>query len=304
MAGSLLNGLPQPATLIAILSLALLPIASGAQEIRVGDLACVPLGSHALVTAETTDAPPRAGARLYFRRMHLEVEDFYWAPMEPAANGQFWVPLPIPEDREMEEQKLRDGQTTETEWADWWLAKESSVDRDPNGKLDTELISERASLGKLETRTWMSNLSAAELQAWLEGLTNEPAEFYAVLYDVDGAEIARSEMKVAAVTKDCDPALDAVQAGHADNEIVGETAAWMADYSLFHWRCDGVVSRIDVADVPRPDQVCRGCPIIPVVVPAVGLIPAAAVAAGTVVGPEVIDPPAPPPEVSPSSPQL
>lgn len=273
---------------------------AGAQTVTVDDLACVPLQphdagkNHALVTGQVQPEPAGAEVRLYFRRMHHEVEDFYYTVMQPAGNGNFWGVLPDPEDHEIVRQELADGQSTSTEWADWWRAKDASDDRDPNGDLDTDVIRERAQVGRRETRSWLAEISDADLQAFLADQKSEPVEYFAAVYSPAGDRLAASEMKMASVREDCRATLDTQQIGEASNQTIGETASWQQDLALFHWECDHIVTRIDITGVKNADSVCRACvvAVVPFWIPATV---AGAALAGVVSEPE--DP------VSPSQPQ-
>lgn len=122
---------------------------------------------------------------------------------------------------------------------------------------------------------------------------HEPVEYYAAAYDGLSGLVSKSEVKTAPVTKQCRVALTPQQAGYAENLTVGETANWQRGERLFHWECDGVVTRIDLALVPRADETCRSCLIA-------WWKPAALIGAGAVTG-IIIDTNEPTP-VSPSFP--
>jgi len=47
--------------------------------------------------------------------------------------------------------------------------------------------------------------------------------------------------------------------GWATSLMVGETTRQQAGREPFHWKCDGIVSRIDLADVRKVDDACRTC---------------------------------------------
>jgi hypothetical protein len=242
----------------------LLAAAVGAQTptVQVDDLECLPTEGSAPVMATVTPDQPGITVRLYFRRLHDVVEDFYYVEMRPRGEGQYYGVFPRPESKEPEKHRLKDGRRTSTEWADWWKAKEASEDRDPNDDLDDEEIRERASKGKLESRDWMENLDEEELNRWLEDQEYEPAEYYATVQDAAGDLVAESAMKVVPVTDDCRVDLTPQEVGLGDNLTVGETAFWQEGKPVFHWLCAGVVTRIDFEGYFRPDRSCRAC-IIP-----------------------------------------
>lgn len=251
--------------LLIVAAMLLAAIPTVAQTVSVDDLACVPLQphddnkNHAVVTANVSPAPANAEVRLYFRRMHKEVSDFYYTVMQPAGNGGYWGVLPDPEDQEVER---TDG--------DWWRAKEASADGDPDGDLDTDVIRERAQVGSQEKRSWLDTMPGGDLSAWLRDQKSEPAEFFVAVYDAGGSRLAASEMKAASVREDCRASLDAKQIGEASNQTVGETASWQRDLALYHWECDHLVSRIDYSGVKAADAVCRACvvAVIPFWIPA------------------------------------
>lgn len=235
--------------------------------ITVDSLECIPLEQHSIVTAEVADDMPGHTVRLYFRRLHEEVEDFYWVPMHPA-NGKYWAALPKPENYGLDRHELADNadaapaqRDSEWEWASWWKAKELSGHRDPNNDLETEIIEERARVGSGKTRDWMLAQDDQRLESWLENLDNEPVEYYAAVYDSSGVLVAASETAVAPVVaaRDCPVDFNQQQAGTANNLTIGESAAWQQGRKIFHWLCDGVVTRVDYRDVPRADEVCRAC---------------------------------------------
>ena len=267
------------------------------QNVTVGDIECLPLEGNAVATASVT--PPDGAAstvRLYFSRVHNEVEDFYYVEMRAAGGGNYWAVLPDPDDSTLVRKLLKkdNGQPkTGYEWAEWWKRKESSQDRDPNNDLDKKVIQEQASVGKQEPRAWIRNRSDADLQRWLDAQQYEPAQYYAAAFDGQSRLLSKSEVKVAPVTKQCRVALTPQQAGYAENLTVGETANWQRGERVFHWECDGIVTRIDPALVPRADGTCRACIIA-------WWKPAAIIGAGAVTG-IIIDSNDPTP-VSPSFP--
>lgn len=259
---------------LAVAVLAALPAETGAQagpQVSVEALECIPAGRHSIVEADVASTVPGNTVRLYFRRLNQEVEDFYWIEMQ-ADEGRWWAPLPQPEDHDLPRHAL-DGSTDarrelrESEYrrAAWWKAKDLSDHRDPNSDLDTELIAERAQVGRQEPREWMRGMDDADLERWLDGQLNEAVEYYVAVLDSYGRVVpgGRSEMRVAPVVgiADCPqvrPDTEREQ-GAALNMTIGETAFWQADEKLYHWTCHGVVTRVDAAGVPRADEKCRAC---------------------------------------------
>jgi hypothetical protein len=263
--------------------------------VSVDDLACIPLEGHAVVEATVVGEPGGAQVRLHFRRTHQEVEDFYYVVMSAAAGDVYWGVLPDPEDQELERHDLEGA--SDDAWAAWWRAKEASENRDPNDDLDDQVIRERASVGRHIDRDWLAARTPAELQDWLEELENEPAEYYVAVYDSSDALLASSDTLVVEVEpqSDCPVTLTQRQTGQARNLTVGETAAWQEGKEVFHWECDGIVSRIDYRGILREDEFCRACVVAPLTPWLLGAGTAAAVA-GILIDDD------PPEDVSPARP--
>ena len=272
-----------------------LSAAAEAQTVTVGALPCLPNGENGVITARVDPAPAaEMKVRLYFRRMNLTVEDFYFMEMIPTGGGNYWGAFPQPENAKFAEKKLKEPKQDETAWAEWWRTKEGSESRDPNPDLDENEIKERASLGKLEKRDWMATQDDTALQEFFKKQTTEPAEFFVALYDPAGKQVARSPQQVVAVTDDCSVSLTPQQAGLAQNMTIGETAAWQAGEPVFHWECTGIVTRLDPQGVLRADEGCRACVI--------AWWPPAAATALAALAVVVDDDPGGPDEVSPSRP--
>lgn len=247
-------------------------LAQGTTTVAVDDVSCLPIGENAVAWATVDNNVPDTTVRLYFRRLHDTVEDLYYVRMEPDGNGRYWGTFPQPQDRmldrhdlERQRREIQDQPEYQGDddysWANWWRSKEASDHRDPNDDLDDDLIRERASRGKQETRHWMRELDDEAFEDWLDQLENEPAEYFAAVYDGQGQRIAQSPMRVAEVRSDCRVDLTEEQAGLAANLTVGETEEWQRGEEIFHWKCDGIVSRIDPNNVLRGDSVCRTCVI-------------------------------------------
>ncbi|MCG8455680.1 MAG: hypothetical protein MI919_05315 [Holophagales bacterium] len=263
---------------------------------------CLPISANGLAWAKVENNVPDTDVRLYFRRMHDAVEDLYWVPMRPAGDGRYWGVFPKAEDRMVQRHELietRQEAQQDTSWASWWREKDRTEHRNPNSDLDQDLIRERASQGKSEARDWLAEMDDATFQRWLEQLENEPTEYFTSIYDWRGQRLAKSPTRVAEVRDNCRVELSEAQLGEAQNLTVGETAYWQRGEELFHWLCDGIVSRIDPTNVKRGDGICRACVVAWWKRPAV-LIPAAsAVGVGAAISLIDDDDPAP---ISPSDP--
>lgn len=303
--------------LLALVATLVAPAFAGAQTtVSVDNVTCLPIGDNGLVTATVGGEPGGSTVRYYFRRLHEEVEDFYYVDMVPQGGGNYWTPLPQAADetldvmrleRELAEERAEaerildelGEEADENPQAAWWVVKERTQYRDPNDDLNTEIIEERAQNGKLQRRDWMLAMTLDGLQEWLEQLENEPTEVYATVLDANGREIARSTMEVIEVTEDCDVRLDERQRGRANNLVVGETAPWEIGRSVFHWECPGIIARLDYRGVLRSDEICRACVVAWLDDP--GTIVAATAGVIGVIGIVIDDEPVPEP-VSPSEP--
>lgn len=276
---------------LGIGALALLgAVAANAQPVTVEQLGCIPLEGNSVVRAKIGGAEGGYTARLYFRRLHNLVEDFYYVPMRPSGGADWWSVLPKPEDRKLPEKRLepKAGEPPpDYPWAAWWKAKEAADDRDPNGDLDDDVIRERAS-AYLQmkkdpawrlTRDWMAQLSDQDLQQWLESIEdeNEPAEYFVAVFNSYDKPVAHSAMRVVPVRRDCDVRLTEVEIGQARNLTVGETAPWQQGEPVFHWLCDGIVTRINDLGILRADEFCRACVVawadkVNILVPAASIL--------------------------------
>lgn len=254
-----------------------------AATVSVSAVDCVPKEANAVVTAQATELPQDGTVRLYFRRMNEIMEDFYYVQMEANEDGGggYWATFPKPEDVTNPETDLQSASDPATAWAEWWKAKEASTNRNPNGDLDQNEIDTRSSVGKLISRDWMAGISVSDLQTWLQGLQNEPVEFYVAAFDADGNQIAVTPMRVVQVTDDCKVDLTRDQNKYAENLTVGNTDEWQHDRKPFHWLCDGIDNRIDVDGTEHGDGVCAVAAILP---QHKVLIPAAIVSGAVVTG--------------------
>ena len=286
------------AALCAVAALLALPttLASQTPPVTAEQLECIPLEGNSVVRATINDVAGGYSARLYFRRLNNLVEDFYYVTMRPSGGANWWAVLPRPEDHQLPEQRLGSQPPPDHPWAAWWKAKEASTDRDPNHDLDDDVIRERASEGQKEKRDWMIKLADDDLQKWLESIRdlNEPAEYYVAVIDSYGKVVAKSSMHAVPVRRDCTVRLNAVEVGESRNLTVGETRPWQQGEPIFHWLCEGVVTRIDDAGILRADEICRSC-VVAWVKPNF-LVPVASVLGATTI---IVVPPA---EPSPSRP--
>ena len=87
-------------------------------------------------------------------------------------------------------------------------------------------------------------------------------------------------VSVAATVKGCVVGLTRHEFGRTQTLTVGETLETQEGNEVFHWLCDGIVSRINFEQVLRPDELCRACVVA-------GFFPPAA--AGAVVADTAID---------------
>lgn len=226
---------------------------------------CIPVHDNAVVTATVSGDRPGTTVRLYFRRLNDVVEDLYFVNMIPSdEEGRYWGVLPKPERRKPDRHEIarqRQAKIDANAWAEWWRVKEASDDRNPNRDLNDDKIRERASRGKLEGRDWMDQLDDAAFQEWLDSLEFEPVEYFVRVDGPSGQMIAKTPMMIAEVghASNCQVELTPEQRGEAENLVVGETAGWQAGEPVFHWLCDGVVTRIGDNNIKRADEACRSC---------------------------------------------
>ncbi len=216
--------------------------AASAQEIGTAPLECLPNESTIGYSAHV--APEIDGSeqvRLYFRRLNRSGA-YYWVKMNPKGDGDYWGVFPKPEERN--QQELTD---------EWWEI--------------------------LQDRDWMKSHDREWLEDWLEDQEHEAAEFYVAVADVGGTDIARTETRLVEVLDhdDCRFGLDAFEVGQSENLTVGETTELQRGKEVFHWLCDGIVSRVNPIGVLRPDESCRACVLA-------GWLPVGTVAGALVAG--------------------
>lgn len=247
---------------VAILAV-LNPLAGLAQPtIEVDEIACLPNEENASIRATVTPEVGGGSVRLYFRRLNPEGA-FYYNRFFATGGGTYWTVFPKPEDRE--QAQLDD---------EWWE--------------------------KLETRDWMNGRDREWLEEYLEERPHELAEYFVAVHDSGGERITQTPMRLVEVTDHdgCEPSLDRFEDGWAENLTIGETREDQYGEQVYHWLCDGIVTRIDRNDVIRADAYCRACVVA--LLP-VWVTPAAATLAGAALATEIFDN-QDPPSASPSRP--
>ena len=224
-------------------------MAADSPTFDIAKLACLPLENNAALQAEVGGLAGGDELRLYFRRLS-PVGAFYYVAMEPSGDNNYWSMFAKPEDRE--QHHLTD---------DWWTI--------------------------LETRDWMQGRDRDWLENYLDDQDQEAAEYYVAVYDGHGEVRGRSETQLTEVrANDCYESLAAKQRGFAENLTIGETSIAQGNKEVFHWLCDGIVTRIDPDDILHPDEFCRACVV------GLGFVPPlASVATGVVSGAIVEHPP-------------
>ncbi|MEE8277141.1 MAG: hypothetical protein V3R89_00250 [Thermoanaerobaculia bacterium] len=202
-------------------------------SISVGELTCLPVEENTTLDATVTPEVEASRVRLYFRRLN-PVGAFYYAQMLPSGDSHYRSVFPKAEDRE--QQRLTD---------EWWKI--------------------------LKERDWMEGKDRDWMEDWLERQENEAAEYFVAVHDATGTRLSRSETRLVEVRTrdDCPTDLTAQEFDRAENLTVGETTEIQAGRQVFHWLCDGIVSRIDSVGVLRADEFCRasGIGLVPGVSP-------------------------------------
>ena len=257
--------------------------AQGSMRVVPEEIECLPVGDNGVGYVRVENNLPDTTVRLNFRRMHDVVEDMYWVTMRPEGNGRYWGIFPKAADEVLDRHDLserRERRQDEHLWAQWWRAKQDSDHRDPNEELDRDLIRERASMGKQVTRDWFNEMDDETFENWLEQLENEPSEYYYSVHDAQGRLVAKSKTRVVEVRENCRQDLNEMQRGEAENMTIGESAHWQRGEEVFHWLCDGIVTRLNPNGVKRADEFCRACVIAWWKKPEILIPTAAAVAVG------------------------
>jgi len=231
----------------AICLFCLTVIAAGAfaQELSTEGVECLPNEANQLITAKV-DPEVRGSdeVRLYFRRLN-PTGAYYWVEMNPSGDGSYWAAFPKPETRAQRE--LSD---------DWWEI--------------------------LESRDWMADRDREWLEDYFDSQEHELAEYYIAAVDIEGQELAKTATALVEVKDrdDCRVPLDPYQVGQTRNLTVGETTEAQQGQEVYHWLCDGIVSRVNYESILREDEYCRAC----VVAAWLPVVPAgAALIAGTTI---------------------
>lgn len=216
--------------------------ASFAATVSSGVLECLPNEANTSASAQVT--PEISGSqqvRLYFRRLNRGGA-YYWVEMNPKGDGNYWSVFPKPENRDQ-------GELTD----EWWEI--------------------------LKDRDWMAGHDRDWLGNWLEDQEHEASEYYVSVTDVTGKEIARSSTQLAPIVDrdNCEHGMNVRGIGQARNLVVGETTALQEGKEVFHWLCDGIVTRVNSDGVLRGDETCRACVVA-------GWAPVAATAGALVIG--------------------
>ncbi len=213
-------------------------------KIEVSEPDCLPNERNAVIRASVSPETGGSTVRLYFRRLNPEGA-FYYDYFFAQGEGRYWTVFPKPEDREQLE--LDD---------EWWDV--------------------------LQHRDWMEGHDREWLEELLEDQEHEFAEYYVAVHDGTGERLARSPTRLVQVrdSDDCEVELDEFEQGWSRNLTIGETHEEQYGERVYHWLCDGIVTRIDHDDVIRADEFCRACVVALLpdwVLPTAGAIAGAAV---------------------------
>ena len=210
--------------LFFLVAVAVTTATADAQTIKPETLDCLPSEANSTFAVDlSSEIKGSEQARLYFRRLN-RTGAFYWIQMTPSGNGNYWTTFPRPERRE--QQQLTD---------EWWEI--------------------------LENRDWMEDNDREWLEDWLEEQEHEAAEYYVAITDVSGKEKTRTDTMLVAVRdrEDCRAGMNAFEVGKSRNLVVGETTGLQQGKEVYHWRCEGIVSRVNADGVLRADEICRAC---------------------------------------------
>lgn len=102
---------------------------------------------------------------------------------------------------------------------------------------------------------------------------NEMVEYHVHIGGPAGETMATSPIRLVAVTHDCEVELTDQEEDESDNLRVGETTADQKSRAVAWFLCDGIVERIGVDGLVRPDDFCGVPP------------PPAPLVLGSIVGP-------------------
>ncbi len=184
---------------------------------------CLPSEANAALSAKVEGVAGGDSVRLYFRRLHPSGA-FYYTELDPSGGDGYWTVFPKPEERA--QRLLTD---------EWW---EILADRD-----------------------WIEGRGRDEIEDWLEQLEHEAAEYFVAIHDAAGQRKWRSPDRVIEVRDrdECEAELTPHERGLSENLTVGETTEAQVERPVFHWLCDGIVTRVGENGVLRGDGVCRAC---------------------------------------------
>lgn len=208
---------------VLLLALALSPHLSKGQEISlVEGPDCLPNENNGMAFARVEGDRAGDQVRLYFRRLD-PVGPFYWARME-FDGERYWAVFPRPETRNAPE--LTD---------EWWDV--------------------------LADRDWLEGNDRDWLEEFLEDQKHEAVEYFVAIHDGTGERRAKSSTRLVGVldSDHCRTSLTPGAIPHATSLIVGETTEIQAGRPVFHFLCNGIVTRIDTSGVLRADEFCRAC---------------------------------------------
>ncbi|MDX1502279.1 MAG: hypothetical protein R3325_07935 [Thermoanaerobaculia bacterium] len=200
-------------------------LAAAADEPQVTELECLPNEHNQILTATVSGLGGGDMVRVYFRRVNPSGA-FYFLDMQPSGGNEYWAVLPRPEERE--QQDLTD---------EWWEV--------------------------LEDRDWVAERDRDEIEDYFDEQEYELAEYFVAVVDAAGERVARSDDFVVEVVDedDCEVELDPIETGYSRNLTVGETVQAQVGEAVFHWLCDGIVTRLGASGILRADDFCRACAV-------------------------------------------
>lgn len=188
----------------------------------VDELECLPKEANQVITAKAeTDGGDTV--RAFFRRVNPSGA-FYFVELQPTGSDNFWAVLPRPEERE--QQEITD---------EWW-----------------EILQER---------DWVGDRSRDEIEDLFDGFEYEAAEYFVAVYNALGERVSRSEEYLVEVLDrdDCEVELTPIEVGYSSNLTIGETTQEQVGKPVFHWLCEGIVTRLGSSGILRADDFCRSC---------------------------------------------
>ncbi|HVT58061.1 MAG TPA: hypothetical protein VHR45_06655 [Thermoanaerobaculia bacterium] len=88
---------------------------------------------------------------------------------------------------------------------------------------------------------------------------NHVLEYFTAAFVPPDRIASRTPVKFAKVTKNCQPNLDAREAGVSANLTIGETTPDQQKRKVWGFLCDGIATRINAQGIRRADEACRTC---------------------------------------------